>query len=226
MPYREAPRAEHFGNACFYCGCVAQAGKCPSCMAEVLRAPGIPATCRRCGGSLAKNAVGHGCARCGGIFVTGEDWDRIVEALRSNSTVPHANIVPPPPGSAPNLDLVKNVACACCGVPMERAPFGARSAIFVDICPRHGIWLDSGELVGVLEHVRKLWRENAGHILSATEKREAFEERERLRVQIEVDKRRREQEARGRGANPTVDVGGVDVGHGGHFGGDSGGHHH
>ena len=95
---------------------------------------------------------------------------------------------------------------------MERVPFAARSAINVDICPRHGIWLDSGELVGVFEFVRRLWKDNGGHILSVDEKRDAAVARELLKFQIEDDARKeaeRQREAQrwsrnGPGILPTL----------------------
>jgi Zn-finger nucleic acid-binding protein len=37
---------------------------------------------------------------------------------------------------------------------MNRKNFGRSSGIIVDVCSRHGVWLDAGELPRVLEFVR------------------------------------------------------------------------
>ena len=46
-------------------------------------------------------------------------------------------------------ELVALVTCACCGGQMERGRFAASSGVVVDVCPRHGVWLDQGELAHV-----------------------------------------------------------------------------
>lgn len=37
-------------------------------------------------------------------------------------------------------------ACPACGRPMKKSPYGYESAIVIDECHEHGIWLDAGEL--------------------------------------------------------------------------------
>jgi Zn-finger nucleic acid-binding protein len=160
-------------------------------MADSLRAPGAdPVNCRRCGKPLARRSIGFGCAACGGLFIGGDEWDGIVAKIRAGDRVDVATIVPPPPGS-PQPDRLKPVSCASCGGPMDRLPFGARSGIVVDVCAKHGIWLDGGELVGVLEFVRRLWANN-GRILTPEEQRDAIAERDLLLVKIEDDRREAE----------------------------------
>jgi Zn-finger nucleic acid-binding protein len=41
---------------------------------------------------------------------------------------------------------VKYVKCPFCQKIMNRRSYGARSGVVADICERHGIWLDGGEL--------------------------------------------------------------------------------
>lgn len=43
---------------------------------------------------------------------------------------------------------------------MNRVNFGQRSAVVVDRCLHHGIWLDSGELIHLME-----WKKAGGQIL-------------------------------------------------------------
>lgn len=54
-----------------------------------------------------------------------------------------------PKRRAPASELVALVTCACCGGQMERGRFAASSGVVVDVCPRHGVWLDQGELAHV-----------------------------------------------------------------------------
>lgn len=38
---------------------------------------------------------------------------------------------------------------------MDRARFAQRAALVVDVCALHGIWLDAGELAGILDFVKQ-----------------------------------------------------------------------
>jgi Zn-finger nucleic acid-binding protein len=62
---------------------------------------------------------------------------------------------------------------------MNRVNFGARSGVIVDQCPRHGMWLEGGELRRLLE-----WRKAGGQILN--ERRRA----ERLEEELKLERRR------------------------------------
>ncbi len=50
--------------------------------------------------------------------------------------------------------------CPECSVLMNRVNFGRRSAVVVDQCLVHGIWLDSGELIHLME-----WKKAGGQLL-------------------------------------------------------------
>lgn len=50
--------------------------------------------------------------------------------------------------------------CPECSVLMNRVNFGQRSAVVVDQCTAHGIWLDNGELVHLME-----WKKAGGQLL-------------------------------------------------------------
>jgi Zn-finger nucleic acid-binding protein len=70
---------------------------------------------------------------------------------------------------------------------MNRVNFGARSGVIVDQCPRHGMWLEGGELRRLLE-----WRKAGGQILH--ERRRA----ERVAEEAQRERRRAREEARTR----------------------------
>ncbi len=53
---------------------------------------------------------------------------------------------------------------------MDRARFAQRAELVVDVCPPHGLWLDAGELSGILDFVKHRMEGNAP--LSPTEREE------------------------------------------------------
>lgn len=55
---------------------------------------------------------------------------------------------------------VKYVKCPDCRVLMNRVNFGHRSGVVIDQCKKHGIWLESGEIIHLLE-----WKKAGGQML-------------------------------------------------------------
>jgi Zn-finger nucleic acid-binding protein len=51
--------------------------------------------------------------------------------------------------------------CPVCRAFMRRCNFGQRSGVVVDLCNAHGIWLDAGELIHLLE-----WKKAGGEALN------------------------------------------------------------
>lgn len=50
-------------------------------------------------------------------------------------------------------DVVRYVPCPECGTLMNRKNFAQSSGVVLDVCARHGVWLDRGELERVLGFV-------------------------------------------------------------------------
>jgi len=48
---------------------------------------------------------------------------------------------------------------------MKRVNFGHRSGVIIDQCPKHGIWVDSGEITHLME-----WKKAGGELLNTKEK--------------------------------------------------------
>lgn len=92
----------------------------------------------------------HACTRCGGIFVAARAWCTFLERPDLVSAIEHRL----PKQGPPPAELVPLVTCASCGAQMERGRFAASSGVVVDVCPRHGVWLDQGELSRVAEYAR------------------------------------------------------------------------
>ena len=113
------------------------------------------------------------CERCYGLFFDVGEVQAFLEAsvspafavnLREIATVNQERT----PGSRP----VRYIKCPECGVLMNRVNYGAMSGVVVDQCKDHGVWLDNGELVHLME-----WKKAGGQLL-AKEKVPQREQRE------------------------------------------------
>lgn len=62
---------------------------------------------------------------------------------------------------------VKYVKCPVCQVLMNRVNFGYRSGVVVDQCSKHGIWLDSGEIMHLME-----WKKAGGQLWNQQQQQE------------------------------------------------------
>lgn len=110
---------------------------CPRCKAPLLALPFD-------GGTKL-----HPCGTCRGVFVPALAWCSLIERPQ----IAHALEKRIPRAKHAASALVTLVQCASCGSEMERGRFGASSPIVVDVCARHGIWLDAGELGEVAQFI-------------------------------------------------------------------------
>jgi Zn-finger nucleic acid-binding protein len=92
----------------------------------------------------------NACGACGGMFVGARAWCMFLERPDLVTAIEKRL---PKRGQAPSA-LLPMVTCASCGSQMERGRFAASSGVVVDVCPRHGVWLDEGELGRVAEYAR------------------------------------------------------------------------
>lgn len=92
----------------------------------------------------------HACGSCGGMFVGARAWCMFLERPDLVTAIEKRL---PKRGQSPS-ELVPMVTCASCGSQMERGRFAASSGVVVDVCPRHGVWLDEGELSRVADYAR------------------------------------------------------------------------
>jgi Zn-finger nucleic acid-binding protein len=164
-------------GACDLCGtrrlAVAEkriGARCPRCAAERLAPVGIG------------EVVVQGCTRCRGLFVSSDEWDAILDPAE-RQPLPREVLLGPvgsraativaeeaaahpyrqgrsaPPEDVPPLpakvDVNPPVACPVCNRPCDRVEFAGLSRVVVDVCERHGIWLDAGELAQAVARVRE-----------------------------------------------------------------------
>jgi Zn-finger nucleic acid-binding protein len=98
----------------------------------------------------AGSGVLHDCGRCGGQFVPHAPLRQMLASrewigelsLQAAARLPAADV------------RVHYVPCPVCAALMARNNFGKKSRVIVDICRRHGVWFDAGELPRVLAFVR------------------------------------------------------------------------
>src|SRR3990172_1667140 len=68
--------------------------------------------------------------------------------------------------------------CPACRTVMSRVNFGKKSGVFLDVCPRHGTWLDRDELLRVIAFVEKGGLEEARRAEATEREQEAAQARQ------------------------------------------------
>ena len=163
-------RVEDSPRACPTCGTPIATVRCATCY-QMNAAES--ALCTGCGRELGLEPVGepdtfscpdcklpfqlfqggpgalHDCERCGGQFV---DHALLKDLLEQREV--YGKFAPrPPPRHNPLATPLRYIPCPLCGEIMLRKNFGRSSGVIVDVCSRHGMWFDRGELPRVLEFV-------------------------------------------------------------------------
>jgi Zn-finger nucleic acid-binding protein len=96
------------------------------------------------------------CSRCLGCFIRSADFSEFLTREEHGEAVGLQCFVPLAPGrELPRQTLLAPVRCAHCPRIMDRVRFADRVSLLVDVCAAHGIWLDAGEVVGLLNFVRE-----------------------------------------------------------------------
>ena len=181
--YCKAPLASVHCSACFalntasavHCaGCGAKLGLEPLDVATEHRCPECQAACR---GFAAGSGRLFECTRCGGQFVEHGLLEDLLERRELHRVVVRAL----PARSNPLERPVHYLKCPVCTTVMNRNNFGKTSGVVVDVCPRHGVWFDPGELPRILAFVQAGGLEQARQ--RAAEERSARERDEKIAVQ-------------------------------------------
>lgn len=103
--------------------------------------------CPRC-----KNLLGHAgsgvwaCGACEGTFFAERALEALVERARTEDELDTAESLQTSVSIPASLDDVRYLPCPICGERMNRAIFGRKSGIVVDVCAQHGTWFDHGEV--------------------------------------------------------------------------------
>lgn len=124
------------------------------------------------------------CAKCGGLWVGAEAFERICARREEQSAVlgaatftnhsPHANNET---SGGEQSNKVRYVPCPQCGQLMNRVNFARCSGVIVDVCKEHGTWFDADELRRIVEFIQA-----GGFVTShAREKQQLLDMQRRLR---------------------------------------------
>lgn len=168
-----APAAPE-ATACPYCAAVLALVSCPSCLGRIFKgakhcshcgtlveeaqAQGpSELKCPRCGVNLLSVKVGTAnlgeCERCGGTWVDGRTFERLVAEKDQQSLVLAATL----PGFGPktgHAHLDRYWPCPVCQRLMNRVNFAHISGVVLDACRTDGVWFDADELRQIVEFIR------------------------------------------------------------------------
>lgn len=151
-PFCAAPIATVRCASCYHMN-VVEARCCAACGRELGLEP-IPEPdtleCPECRAPFsaysASAGVLHDCAACGGQFIEHALLRELLERRESyGAAAPRAE-----PRRAQADVRVRYVPCPVCRQLMNRKNFAGTSGVIVDVCSKHGIWFDRGELPRVM----------------------------------------------------------------------------
>lgn len=109
---------------------------CPACNEPMSRYRGHP-------GEL------HDCARCAGQFL---DHELLRQLLDRRQHLGRCSLSRTRKATG-SLGAIRYLSCPECRVTMNRRNFAGSSGVVVDVCHRHGVWFEGGELPAVLQFV-------------------------------------------------------------------------
>jgi Zn-finger nucleic acid-binding protein len=123
--------------------------------------PGDGLPCPRCQGPIWRVQLDvtavhvEQCSRCLGCFARTGDFSELLAREEAGGEMALRRFVPVAAGrELPRQTLLAPVKCPHCRREMDRVRFAQRASLIVDVCPAHGMWLDAGELVAVLEFIK------------------------------------------------------------------------
>jgi Zn-finger nucleic acid-binding protein len=89
------------------------------------------------------------------MLIPPDAWTLLFDRVSAGEPVDIGRFVPLKPGARAPV-LLALLVCPACGVEMDRGVFGARSAVSIDVCGNHGVWLDAAELAPIVAQFRRL----------------------------------------------------------------------
>jgi Zn-finger nucleic acid-binding protein len=126
---------------------------------QALYALPAAAACPRCKGGLRQRELAGAaiveCTACGGLWLSEERFDEFCATSEARETVGVALGHLARPREASGTEQVRYLPCVVCGDMMSRRNFASASGVILDVCRKHGVWLDHSELERVLSFVRE-----------------------------------------------------------------------
>jgi len=101
------------------------------------------------------------CSKCFGLFFDPGEIETLLESSVANVFDINTRLLRNINRERfPKDQKVKYIKCPVCRKFMRRVNFAYRSGVIVDRCKEHGVWLDNGEIVHLLE-----WKKAGGQML-------------------------------------------------------------
>ncbi len=156
---------------CQYCHALLQTVACPKCLGmmfagskfcphcgavaqNIAQGQATTHSCPRCNEKLTAVEVAttplEECMRCGGLWIDVSNFEHICSTAEAQQAATGLR-VPPPVAFDPSVRYLK---CPQCGNIMNRMNYAGRSGIIINVCGRHGIWLDREEIRQIIEFIR------------------------------------------------------------------------
>jgi len=154
---------------CTYCQARLATVSCPSCLALMFDTATFctscgarrsrteypaDAKCPACRGRMSQVEVGEttllDCVKCDGIWIGAEAFERLCSSREAQAAVLHQSV----PQPRPMDQRVRYRPCLECGTMMNRLNFAKISGTVVDVCKKHGTFLDRGELQAVVRFIQ------------------------------------------------------------------------
>lgn len=118
------------------------------------------------------------CETCHGLFFDNGELQQAMEEGVSNQAAGDHELIQQIINGRFQHRPVKYVNCPVCSEQMARRNFGYRSGVVTDVCMKHGVWLDNGELRQLLE-----WKKAGGEEIHQRRKELAAASAERKQRQ-------------------------------------------
>lgn len=118
------------------------------------------------------------CERCYGLFFDPGEVQAVLEAsVAPVFEINYRQILNVSEERGSKDRPVRYIKCPDCGKMMNRVAFGFRSGVVVDQCKAHGVWLDNGELIQLME-----WKRAGGQMLDEQRERKRQDEQQKSRT--------------------------------------------
>ncbi len=115
-------------------------------------------SCPRCEGALRSRELGKAsvieCSACGGLWLGEQHFDDLCEQA-DEQDLTSRGLEQMVPTSVMDTKQVRYLPCVVCGDFMQRRNYASSSGIIIDVCRKHGVWLDHRELEHILAFVRE-----------------------------------------------------------------------
>jgi Zn-finger nucleic acid-binding protein len=136
---------------------------CPGCGIEVrdqsIKPLAESAACPRCKTAMRMRALEGAeiveCGSCGGLWLTPEQFSAMCAHAEDGGALRRALEAASQPKKPFAEEKVVYLPCATCQQLMMRKNFGGTSGVLIDVCRRHGVWLDTRELERALDFVQR-----------------------------------------------------------------------